>query len=163
MLVDTVTEDETRVDHSEASAARYHIDTAYIEKSGRSFDVMVEQRLCSAARRHLGEQIEDGSPRPDSTAGRVSVAARRAPASPLQLVQKHCGDDLDYLHPDLTILEACFRIFLLNGNTPLTIAQLREELAHWPTFAERLRPLSDEQVVEMFNRDRYYGIRQVAE
>ena len=158
-----MTEDETRVEHSEAPAARFWIDTNAIEKSGRSFDVMVEQRLCAAARRRLSEFVEDRLPRGDEVAGRVKVAARRAAPSPLELIQQFCADDLDYLHPDLTLLEAVFRVFLLNGNTPMTLSQLREELDHWPSFAERLRPLPDEQVVEMLMRDRYYGIRRVAE
>jgi hypothetical protein len=158
-----VTEDETRVEPSEAPVARFWIDIGAIEKSGRSFDVMVEQRLCAAARRRLGEGIEERQPRLDAAAGAVTFAAQHSALSPLDLIQRYCADDLDYLHPDLTLLEAVFRLFLLNGNTPMTLSQLREELDHWPSFADRLRPLPDEQVVAMLVRDRYYGIRQVVE
>lgn len=156
-----MTEDNTRVDQSVATTIRLAIDVASIEKSGRSFEVMVEQRLCEAARRRIGEatRLDDLA----ASASTASVAARPAAARLLALIQEACATEFEYLRPDLTLLEACFRVFLLNGNRPLTIEQLREELERWPGFADRLRPLSDEQVIEMMTRDRFYGIRPVTE
>jgi hypothetical protein len=159
--LETVTEDNTRVDQSVATTARFAIDIASIERSGRSFEVMVEQRLCEAARRRLGEVSAPDDPTTTADAG--GVAGRSTPARLLALIQRCCDNEFDYLRPDLTLLEACFRVFLLNGNAPLTVGQLRAELEHWPGFADRLRPLSDEQVSEMLTRDRFYGIRQVVE
>ncbi|MCS6802088.1 MAG: hypothetical protein RMM58_05690 [Chloroflexota bacterium] len=151
------------MEQSEETTARFAIDVAGIENSGRSFEAMVEQRLCAAARRRLGDLGEEQPPLERASSGAAKLATQRAPFRSLELIQRFCADDVDYLRPDLPILEACFRLFLLNGNTPLTIAQLREELEHWPSFADRVRPLSDAQLIDMLTRDRYYGIRRVSE
>jgi hypothetical protein len=149
------------VEPTETPAARFCIDTQAIERSGRSFEVMVEQRLCAAARRNLGERAEERRPVKDD-AGGVSFAARGGERSAMSLIRRYCSDDLEYLHPDLTVLEACFRILLLAGNQPMSIADIRQELDHWPSLAEKLRPLPDDQVADVFLRDRYYGIRRAS-
>ncbi|GIW10677.1 MAG: hypothetical protein K6U89_11620 [Chloroflexi bacterium] len=127
------------MEQSPALPTRFQIDVAAIERTGRSFEAMLEQRLCAQARRRLGS------------------------APLLELIRQHCAEDFEFLHPDLPLLEACFRVFLLNENKPLTVAELRQELDHWPSFAERLRLLADEQVAALFQRDRYYSIRPLAE
>ncbi|MFN8534326.1 MAG: hypothetical protein U0556_12375 [Dehalococcoidia bacterium] len=147
----------------DAAADRYRIDTDLLERAGRSFDMMVEQRLCATARRHLGELREDRLAGGDPEHRRVAFGARHPASTPLDLIREYCLDDLGYLHSDLPILEACFRLFLLNGNQSLTLAELRQELDHWPGFSERLRPIADEQVIEMLTHDGYYGLRQVAD
>lgn len=40
------------------------------------------------------------------------------------LIREHCSHQEGYLHPELPLVDAVFRIFLANGNTPLTPRQL---------------------------------------
>lgn len=40
------------------------------------------------------------------------------------LIREHCSREKGYLHPELPLVDAVFRVFLANGNTPLTPRQL---------------------------------------
>ena len=120
---------------------KFSLSPDFIEAAGRSFDAMVDQRLCGAARRRAQE---DG----DS-------------ASALELIRRYCGSQHDYLSSDLPIMEALFRLFLLQGNQPATIGTIREWADDYPAHADRLRYISDESLMTLLTRDRYYGFRPV--
>jgi hypothetical protein len=120
---------------------RFALNPEFIEAAGRSFDTMVDQRLCAAARRRAQD---DG----DS-------------ASPIELIRRYCGNQHDYLSPDLPIMEVLFRLFLLQGNQPAAISTIREWADDYPAHADRLRYISDESLISLLVRDRYYGFRSV--
>lgn len=120
---------------------RFALSPEFIEAAGRSFDTIVEQRLCGAARRRAQE---DG----DSS-------------SSLELIRRYCGNQHDYLSPDLPIMEVLFRLYLLQGNQPATISVIREWADDYPAHADRLRYISDEALETLLSRDRYYGFRPV--
>lgn len=146
----------------EAPVPRYQIHTDLIARAGRSLEEMIDQRLCVMARRHRGEEREQRAPKTDPATGEVVFSAETSVLSLLELVRDYCGADPTFIHPDLTLLEAIFRVFLLNGNVPITLNELREQLDQFPGFTERLRPLTDEALSDIMTRDRYYGIRTAA-
>jgi len=67
------------------------------------------------------------------------------------LLQVHCSKQPAYINPGLSVVNAVFRVFLANGNTPLNCRQLSEIVGHAPE--KILRTLSGAQV--------YKGIRPV--
>jgi hypothetical protein len=65
----------------------------------------------------------------------------------------HCALQDDYLTPQTTLVNAVFRVFLSNGNLPLTPVELGEKLNRPPRMI--LRTLSGARV--------YKGIRPYLE
>ena len=58
-------------------------------------------------------------------------------------------------------LEAIFRIFLANGNQPMTLEQVREQLAEWcPGGGCQWLLLPQEMVERLVQNDSHYGLRQ---
>jgi hypothetical protein len=67
------------------------------------------------------------------------------------VLQAHCSKQPGYVNEDLSLVDAIFRVFLANGNTPLTCKELGNIIGQPPD--KILRTLSGRQV--------YKGIRPV--
>ena len=82
-------------------------------------------------------------------------------SDPLKSIREHCGRAKNYIHRDMPTLEAIFRIFLANGNTPMTLEQVREQLAEWcPGGGCQWLLLPQEMVERLVQNDSHYGLRQ---
>jgi hypothetical protein len=58
-------------------------------------------------------------------------------------------------------LEAIFRIFLANANQPMTLEQVREQLAEWcPGGGCQWLLLPHDMLERLVLNDRHYGLRQ---
>jgi hypothetical protein len=140
---------------------RFRIDVDAIEKLGRSFDSLAEARMCATARARLGEETESQVPSVDPSTKKVVFETRKTKISPFDLIREHCIHERDFMHPSLSILEVLFRLFLSNGNQPLTLEEIRSRLDEWPLHAERLRQLDDEALTSLMIRDSYYCFRPI--
>jgi len=65
------------------------------------------------------------------------------------VLRVHCSKQPDYIHKDLSLVDTVFRIFLANGNAPLTCRELSGIVGCLPE--KILRTLSGRQI--------YKGIR----
>jgi hypothetical protein len=123
----------------------YHVDPSWFEENALSFDDVVR------------------APVFDKATGRMRFEVRRTTygSDPLKCIREHCGRAKNYVHRDMPTLEAIFRIFLANGNTPMTLEQVREQLAEWcPGGGCQWLLLPQEMVERLVQNDSHYGLRQ---
>ena len=119
--------------------SRWCIDLDWYEQSNRSFLTLAQGSLCdNCAKKLEGEK--------------VSIPKL------LSAVKKCCSKDPAFINRRLSVLESVFRLFLANGNQPLSLRELGEQLrehrsgdtyATWPEILYRL-----------LSSDQYYGLKQ---
>lgn len=127
---------------SDKSNQRWFIDLDWLEEHNRSFLALAQGNLCSkCTKKRKGNE----------------------PMSPAELISRIeacCGKASDFISEELPILESIFRLFLANGNKPLSPEELSKQLA------KRLGGDSRRTSVEILSRllrdEHYYGIRQAA-
>lgn len=125
-------------DNSEAPA-RYFIDLNWYREQERSFAVLTASRLCPSSREKEMPNSE--------------VAL-------LHTFKKCCSKWEGFITPNLPLLEMVFRLFLANGNQPLELEQIQEQLQQWLGDSS-LRDLSIPKLKRIIDNDCYYGLRPV--
>lgn len=103
---------------------KFHIDFDWWRQNKRQLRVYLHQNLCSACRElyptHLGSKSVDWID-PD-TAEVHSVDGL------WQALRTHCSLEPDYITVSMPLTNAVFRVFLANGNVPLTAVELSERI-----------------------------------
>jgi hypothetical protein len=141
----------------------YHVDPSWFEENALSFEDVVRARMCDTCRAKIGQEVEERAPVFDKATGRMRFEVKRTTfgSDPLKSIREHCGRAKNYIHRDMPTLEAIFRIFLANGNTPMTLDQVREQLAEWcPGGGCQWLLLPQEMVERLVQNDSHYGLRQ---
>jgi hypothetical protein len=141
----------------------YHVDPSWFEENNLSFDDVVRARMCDTCRAKVGQEVEERAPVFDKATGRMRFEVRRTTygSDPLKAIREHCGRAKNYVHRDMPTLEAIFRIFLANGNSAMTLEQVREQLAEWcPGGGCQWLLLPQEMVERLVQNDSHYGLRQ---
>ena len=142
---------------------RYHIDSTWFDQHGLSFLDIVHGRMCDACRERLGEEVEERQPAFDRKSGRMTFEVRRVSygSNALRIVRECCSRKKNFITPDMPTLEAIFRIYLANGNQPMPLGHVREQLQEWcPGGGCQWLLLNDEQMERIILRDTYYGLRR---
>jgi hypothetical protein len=140
----------------------YYIDTTWFAENGFSFDEVVQSRMCDSCRGRLGEEVEERFTVLDKKSGRASFDFRKSAygANPTRVIREECSKKKDYITPDMPTLEAIFRIYLANGNDPMPLVHVREQLREWcPGGSCQWLLLPMETLERLVQNDRYYGIR----
>ncbi len=146
-----------------AEEARFFVDPQWYEEHGISFSTVAQARLCGSCSMKLGTFIEERFPVVDPKTKRVVFENRRVPyaANPLPIIRDCCSKSRDYITHETPLLEAIFRVFLANGNQPMTVATLREHLLTYLPEVAALRSEYPTQLLErMIRGDRAYGLRE---
>ena len=123
---------------------RWFIDLDWYQQNNRSFFLLAESCLCSKCRERL-------------RAGESEISV----ADLLSAIIDCCSKTPDFITYKQPILESVFRLFLANGNKPLDVEELKEQLGEWrsgDTYRTSAKVLS-----RLLRSDRYYGLRQVQE
>jgi hypothetical protein len=106
----------------------WHIDYKWWEKEGRDLRVYLRSHLCpehqAIFQSHLNLQQMDWV---DPDTGEV----RRVDGFQHTL-RTHCSQQPDYITSYTPLVDAIFRIFLANGNTPLSARELADRLGRNP-------------------------------
>ena len=142
---------------------RFFVDPQWYEDRGMAFNVVAQARLCSSCATKLGTFVEERYPIIDPKTKRVSFEYRRVPyaANPLPIIRDCCSRARDYITPDTPLLEAIFRVFLANGNQPMSVSAVREHLL---TYLPEMAALRSDYPVELLEKliraDRSYGLRE---
>ncbi len=128
---------------------KFHIDYQWWDRAGRDLDVYLRSHLCPEHQEVFAEMASDVLvDHVDPETAEVT----RVPGIQHALIA-HCSKQPDYLTPQTSLVNAVFRIFLANGNTPLSALELGERLGKPPQVI--LRTLSGRRV--------YKGIRPYIE
>jgi hypothetical protein len=135
-----VGEDMNETDrHSET---RWAIDLKWMQLNNRSLSVLARDALCPKCQKKL----------------KVDVSEAKA-ADLLKATQSCCSRAQDFIKSNLPVQESIFRIFLANGNQPLTLDEVNERLS------QRRGPDAYKGSSIILRRlllnDRHYGLRPV--
>ena len=113
----------------------------WFTQNNRSFSTLVRDYLCPNCARKLSEK-----------------GKAESPDAILSTITDCCAQVTDFINERLPILECIFRLFLTNGNQPLDLEELGQQLS------ERRGGDSHRTSVEMLSRllenDQRYGLRQ---
>jgi hypothetical protein len=125
---------------------KFHIDFDWWERGGHDLRIYLQSHLCSECRviysNHRGSEEVDWIDPDTAEVSRVDAL--------WQSLRTHCSQRPDFIDENTPLTDAVFRIFLANGNTPLSATELHEILGRY-TPETILRTLSGRQI--------YKGIR----
>lgn len=131
------------------SNIKYHIDYGWWGRANRNLRVYLQTHLClehqGVFANYTGEEVVDWiDPR----------TAQVRPVNGLEhTLHTHCSQQSEYITPVTPVMDAVFRVFLSNGNSPLTAQEL----------AGRIGKLADTIELTLAGRRIYKGIRPVHE
>jgi hypothetical protein len=102
----------------------FHIDYTWWQRNEREWRVYLLSHLCADHRAAL-ESVADGT--------RIDwVDPNTAEVRSIDGIQhaliSHCSLQPDYISPHTTLVDAVFRVFLANGNAPLTVNEIAERI-----------------------------------
>lgn len=128
---------------------RFHIDYDWWDRAGRELSVYLLSHLCQHHREvftgHDDSQVIDWVDPVTAEVTRVNGVQHA--------LREHCSRQPTYITEHTSLVDAIFRVFLANGNEPLTAPELAEAIDR-PTEADTiLRTLSGKRV--------YKGLRPV--
>jgi hypothetical protein len=128
---------EQDIDIAEAGL-RYFIDLDWYQQQERSFATLATSRLCPTSRKKEKTKSE---------------------AALLRTIKQCCSKRDGYITPNMPLLEMVFRLLLANGNEPLELGQMQEQLQKWLGDTNNSRDLSIPKLKRILDNDRYYGLR----
>ena len=98
----------------------FHVDYGWWERKGLHIGVELRTHLCEEHRQVFSEHFDtEKIDWVDEQTGEVTQI------DGLQhVVQVHCSKQPGYISEGLSLVDAVFRVFLANGNTPLTCKEL---------------------------------------
>lgn len=98
----------------------FHIDYAWWERQGLQITVELRAHLCQEHQAVFSDHFDiEEIDWVDEKTGEVTKV------NGLQhVLQVHCSKQPDYINDDLSLVDAVFRVFLANGNKPLTSEEL---------------------------------------
>ena len=119
---------------------RYFIDLDWYQQKERSFATLAESRLCPTSRKKEKTKSE---------------------AALLRTIRQCCSKRDGFITPNMPLLEMIFRLLLANGNQPLELEQMQEQLQKWLGDTSNSRDLSVPKLKRILSNDQYYGLRSV--
>jgi len=121
---------------------RWSIDLDWYQRNNRSILVLAQDYLCANCRKQLDAEGKEFTE-----------------AELLSTIKDCCSHAPEFITGRLPILESIFRFFLGNGNQPITLDELGEQLSE-QRGGDTSRT-SEEILSRLLENDRYYGLRPV--
>ena len=124
---------------------KYAIDLDWYRQKGRSLSVLLRSRIRLLGGEDLERKLEGK--------GEKAILAslrRQQPNNP------------DFIPPDLPILEAIFRVYLKEGNQPLSPVDLKDRLMACWSDVGAYKDVEPPILKRLLDRDQYYGFRRVS-
>ncbi|HUV51693.1 MAG TPA: hypothetical protein VMW64_01285 [Dehalococcoidia bacterium] len=120
---------------------RYFIDLNWYQEQGRSFVALATSRLCPVSRKKEKSKSD---------------------AALLRVIKQCCSKREGFITPTMPLLEIVFRQLLANGNQPLGLDQIQEQLQKYlgDTSAKDISLPKLKRIIE---NDRYYGLKPAPE
>jgi len=142
---------------------RYFIDGEWYESRDLSFTDILQARMCPQCQARLDEEEEERYPVADRRTGRVTYEVRRVRygSRPLLVITRCCSRKGGFIAPEMSMLEAVFRILLANANQPMPLPHIREQLREWcPTGRCQWLLMPYEVLRQVVERDQLYGLKR---
>jgi len=124
------------------SEQRWAINLKWLQQNNRSFTTLAKSALCPKCRKKLkADQVEAKT------------------NDIFKAVKTCCSKSMEYITPSLPLQESVFRVFLANGNQPLTLEQLGDQLSQW-RGVDAYRT-SATILTRLFINDQHYGLSRI--
>jgi hypothetical protein len=138
---------------------RYFIDEKWFTEHNKSFRAVAQTRMCASCRKKIGTEVQERVPTIDPR-GRVVYEMRSVPfaSNPLTEIRRHCSKESGYLNAETPVVEALFRVFLANGNQPIDLETIREQLATYVPPGDRPRSYTPELLTRLLESDNRSGL-----
>jgi hypothetical protein len=120
---------------------QYFIDLNWYQEQGRSFAALATSRLCLVSRKKEKSKS-------DTTL--------------LRAIKQCCSKRDGFITPTMPLLEMVFRLLLANGNQPLGLDQIQEQLQKYLGDTS-VKDISLPRLKRIIENDRYYGLKQAPE
>jgi len=117
---------------------KYCIDLSWYQEQDRSFVLLATSRLCPLSQKKK-------LPKTDSAI--------------FNTMKQCCAKSEDFINPELPLAECIFRLFLANGNKPLSLQQIQARLQQRLSDISGSRDLSIQKLQRILDSDRFYGLR----
>ncbi len=120
---------ETSVSESDGDTL-YAINERTYEDAGESYMFKVWQRLCWSGECRLCRRHPEGKP----------IVPGRTTERSIYNAARICPNKIQFITPGMSLLEAIFRILIVNGNQPMKFSEIVDKLKeHWGTeFPQRV-------------------------
>jgi len=128
---------------------RFHIDYSWFDRNGQDVKVLIFKCLTPEQQERL-QDSENEAPYDyiDETTAEVT------PVDPvLHTLRTQNAQDVNFITSHTPVVEAAFRVFLINNNQPMTPMELAARMGRKPT----------EILAQLGGRSVYNGIRPVAD
>ena len=125
----------------------YHIDYSWWDRSGEDLRTYLLSHLPPEQRERISQSTEEPRDRLHRPGNRRSHAAW----TNCNWRSRLAAREPDFINPHTSVVDSIFRVFLANGNTPLTPKELGDAIGRSPTVI--LKTVSGARV--------YKGIRPV--
>ncbi len=140
---------DERTSQSESdSQQKYFIDLEWYQGNNRSFDVLVQNRMCSTSFKGWSISEDKSSNSPATPRGTDAIAE----------IEQCCSRKPEFTNPNLAVMEILFRILLAAGNQPLSIRELESRLNEWIGGWDG-RVINENVLKRLLEGDHFYGIR----
>ena len=123
---------------------RWFIGLDWFQQNNRSFSALVSSYLCPKCAKQLSAEGKENPP--DAL---------------LATIRDCCSHVPDFITDRLPILESVFRLFLANGNQPLELEELGNQLSE--LRGGDISRASPEILLRLLKNDRYYGLQEATE
>ncbi len=121
---------------------RWAILPEWFPANNRSLMAILQQHLCHECSKKFQTESKDSTPE-----------------SLMAAIESCCSHFPGFINEKLPVLEGVFRFFLSNGNTPVTIEELSEQISH--TRGGSAYRYSPEALLRVLKADKYYGIQEI--
>ena len=145
---------------TEEEKTRYYIDERWFNDNNKSFRTIAQTRMCTSCRKKLGTEVQERIPTVDNR-GRVVYEMRAVPfaSNPLSEIRRHCSKELEYITAETPVVEALFRVFLANGNQPIDLDTVVDQLAEYvPRSSARPNGFAPELLQRLLEGENTYGL-----
>lgn len=140
---------------------RYWVDPDWYDENQRSFPLTVQSRMCVSCRKRIGEEEEISISTFDGKRGRVvfKTVKQRYGDDPLAIIADCCSKKEGYLPARLPLAETVFRLFLAQGNPPLSAEEVCQHTKQ--ALPDDHRDISVPVLQRLLVKDQAYGFRTV--
>jgi hypothetical protein len=121
---------------------RWVINLKWLQQNNRSFTALVRSSLCPKCQKKF--KVDQSEAKPNEL---------------LKALKTCCSKSVEFIKPGLPLQESIFRVFLANGNQPLTLADLGEQLNQW-RGTDNYRT-SVPVLTRLLNNDQHYGLQKL--
>jgi len=128
-------------------AVSFRVDPERLASRGRSLQLLLLHRRCASCWGTLVQKPAQGLG--------IKVAEH------LKQIARHCSKAPDFIHPELPVIEAVFRILLSNGNQTTTLESIYKTLLERWSDPTNPRTPSPDKLYRMLSGDTFYGISQI--